>query len=330
MSDATVIPASAAGNCRRALHYLVSATQPSDPPDAQAQNMMAMALHSRQAAIDAARREGWTVRDPDHTLECHPAKGVTLRLRQLHRVSHPDFTEDKPVMAVIATTTERRFDLLTEFGPLVSHRSEFDRLAIAADIAQERASSDFDPNEPQFLILLNRATGAIEYEPVEMDDLIDRAGLLKVRLHELADALATGDVPNREFERDSRPCSRCQWLTACHGAAPDPEPGESPVTEEQLEQSMAQYVATSAILKETKDCEKQHDAARAVLKRYVQEHGNQPVQVDCDGEKWRVSVSVSQKPAINQALARQRLSPQQLADITAPSGRETVRIAQVK
>ena len=58
MSAITAIPARSAGDCRRALHYLISGTQPSDPPDAEGVNMMALARYSQQAAIDATRREG--------------------------------------------------------------------------------------------------------------------------------------------------------------------------------------------------------------------------------------------------------------------------------
>ena len=256
--------------------------------------------------------------------------GITLRMRTLHRVDHPDFTDGKTVMAVITATSERRFEILAEMGPLVSHQREFDRLAVAIDIAEHRGTSDFDHHEPQFLILLNRATGAVEYEPIDVEELFARAGLLKVRLGELANQITGDTVPNREFERDSRPCSHCRWLTECHGEPEEPEPPEQPVTEEEFQSSMADYLAAAAMLKETSQYEKQRDAARAVLKRYVQENGGKSFQADCNGETWQASVSVSSKPAISQELARKLLTAQQLADISAPSGRSTTKISQVK
>ena len=309
---------------------MTTGTPVSNPPSPDAQNQMAIAHYSRQAAIDGLRREGWSVQEPDHTVEYSPTPDVTLRLRQVHRVAHPDFTDGHTVMAVIAATSDRRYELLSQFGPLVSHRREYDRLAIAADLAAKRGIADFNSEEPQFLILLNRATGMIEYEPVDIEDLYDRAAILTFRLTGLAEARESETIPDREFERNSRACGRCQWLSFCHGAPTEPSEQEPSVTDEELERSMAEYAAAAAALSETRGYEKQRESARGVIKRYLQERAGTTVRVDCDGEVWTARIDVSEKPAINEKLARERLSPQQLADITAPTSRETVRINKAK
>ena len=322
------IPASKAGHCRRALHYGATATPPSEPVSPAAENLRTLASYAHRAAVDILKHSGWSVFNPHNTRNVAVNSRVRLRVSRPLEVSHPEITVGKTVLAIISATTDARFNLLRSFGPLVSHPDQFDRLTVAAQLARSHLTDVIDLSEPQFLILLNRETGAMEYEPVETEDLEQRWAVLRNRMEEFDEAQQSETAPPAEYERESRHCRYCPWLTECHGTAPTGESLAESITWEQLEQAITDYAHAAAMLAETRQYEKLRESSRAVVKQYILEHNLEPITVRNLNEQWQARVTVSEKPTINQALARRFLSPQQIESITLLHKQETVRITK--
>ena len=326
------VTATNAGDCRRALHYRLADEPPSNPIPAQVQRLEAVARYSQAAAVDALKDGEWTVHNPERNDVFSPAPGINVRFRQPYRVSHPVFTEGIPVFALISTTSQRLFQIFEDFGAMVSHPKATDRMATAFAFARQQNNPDVDLTLPQFLVLLNRSDGALELEPLFPDELETRIARLTSRLTDLAEHQQQDAVPDREFEPRSRQCQHCQWLSLCHGDRLPANQGESDaaVTADQLDQAIADYAEAAAQLEITRPFEKQRDRARAVIKSYIQENGMEPVRVASGDDRWEAKVSVTEKPALSETLARVTLSPQQLADITVTTRRETVNIRKAK
>ena len=331
MPDAVIhrIPASIAGDCRKALYLHATGIAPSERENQQHHNRMAAGLALKPVVRAALETEGWQTRMAPQPLDVPVTDTLSVRVAPDLLLSHDQITCGRWITAVTMSAREQsvRNWLMETTGKAYPHRLR--RLALSVE-ALEKAPEppeDIDTRQPQLVVMLDRDNGALEYEPNETDHLRRIAEQVKGRLIELDAALQSGQMPDAEYRRDSRACRRCPYLTLCHGPEPASPTGterQVPVTDEQFAEAVETFATAEQRLQPMKEVSKRRDEAKEVIKRYMTEAGQKSMPLHAEDSSWQASIRVSKRTSLSVTAARKTLTAEQVAEIATTN--ETVAL----
>ena len=324
MPDTAVhrIPASIAGDCRKALYLHATGVTPSEQENQQRLNRMAAGLALKPVVRAALETEGWQTRMAPQPLDVPVTDTLSVRVAPDLLLSHDLVTSGRWITAATMSAREQsvRNWLMETTGKAYPHRLR--RLAFSVEALQvaPEPPDDIDTGQPQLVVMLDRDTGTLEYEPNETDHLRRIAEQVKGWLIELDAALQSGQMPDAEYRRDSRACRRCPYLTLCHGPEPSSPTGtesQVPVTDEQFAEAVETFAAAEQRLQPMKEVSKQRDEAKEVIKRYMTETGQKSMPLHAEDSSWQATIRTSKRTSLSVTAARKTLTAEQLAEIAA-------------
>ena len=270
---------------------------------------------------DALETEGWQTRLAPQPLDVPVTDTLSVRVAPDLLLSHEHITGGRCITAVTMSAREQsvRNWLMETTGKAYPHRLRRLALAVEAFVSNPEPPADIDTSQPQLVVMLDRDTGALEYELNQPDQLGRVATQVKERLTELDVALQSRQMPPAEYQRDSRACRRCPYLTLCHGpesaAATEDTVRPEPVTDEQLAEAVETFAAAERHLLPMKEVSKRRDEAKEVIKRYMAETGQSKMPLHAEDSSWQASIRTSKRTSLSVTEARKTLTTEQLAAI---------------
>lgn len=329
------IPASIAGDCRKALYFHATGVAPSERQNPQEHNRRAAGLALKPVVRAALETEGWQTRLAPQPLKVPVTDTLSVRVAPDLLLSHEQITGGHWITAVTMSAREQSVHnwLMETTGKAYPHRLRRLALAVEAIAANSERPADIDTDQPQLVVMLDRDTGALEYEPNETDYLQRITTQVKERLTELDAALQSRQMPPAEYRRDSRACRRCPYLTLCHG----PEPAAAaegaghpePVTDELLAEAVETFAVAEQQLQPMKEVSKRRDEAKEVIKRYMAETGQSKMPLHAEDSSWQASIRTSKRTSLSVTEARTTLTTEQLAAISTTNETAALYITPV-
>ena len=314
------ITARQAGDCVKALFLALHGTEPSEPIDDRARNRMAAGQAIKPVVSDAMHRQGWEIRAPAPviTIDVSAHLRVTGRPDELAR--HPNITAGQWIIVQTGSAKDPTF---ARWLKETSFKTYPHRVAQLALLSRAYATSAEPPEaldlaQPQMITMLNRDTGALEYEPIEPRDLARVGRSIHQNLTNLSDALETAVMPDAPYPRTSRNCAQCQFFTLCQGVQPEPA-GEEGVTKEQLQAAIAVIEDLFEEVEAAKPKTGLYDRTKRVIRQYMLDNDLNDLQLEGETRSWKAHLNRDAQVRINVDLARKTLSKADMATISTTS-----------
>ena len=314
------ITARQAGDCVKALYLQLQGTEPSDPIDDRARNRMAAGQAVKSVVSDAMRRQGWELRAtaPFLTIDVSDRLRVTGRPDELAR--HPNITDGQWIIVQTGSAKDPTF---TRWLKETSFKTYPQRVAQLALLSRAYATAaeppeDMDLQQPQMITMLNRDTGALEYEPIEPRDIARVGRSIHDNLSDLSNALESGVTPEAPYPRTSRNCTQCQFFTLCQGPPPEPTDDEG-VTQEQLQAAISIIEELFEEVEAAKPKNGLYDRTKRVIRQYMLDNELNDLTLEGETRSWQAHLNRDAQVRINVDKARQTLTKADMAAISTTS-----------
>ena len=320
------ITARQAGDCVKALYLQRTGQTPSEPASREAENRMEAGQAMKDVVSRAMEREGWELKRPGRTVELNVSDHLRVTALPDEVARHPEITAGQWVVVQTGSAKDSRFRRWLKETSFKTYPYRVHQLALLAEGYREDSEppADLQLDAPQMIVMLNRDTGALEYEPMETDDLEPIADMLKDNLGDLSDALVEGTVPEAPFKRTTRRCQQCQFLTLCHGKAKRGKKSET-VTTEQIEAALATIEELYEEVEAAKPAKGRFDRAKGVIRDHMIQEGLTDITLEGEARTWTSHLERDARVNVSTERLRERVSPAIMAEVSTTSHVMTLR-----
>ena len=314
------ITARQAGDCVKALFLALNGTDPSEPTDDHARNRMAAGQAMKPVVSEAMKREGWELRDQVPVISIQVTDTLRLTARPDELARHPNITAGEWIIVQTGSAKDPTFKRWLKETSFKTYPQRVNQMALLsrAYAAAPEPPDGLDLSQSQMIAMLNRDTGALEYEQLEPRDLTRVGRELHSNLQALSDALSNNTEPLAPYPRTSRNCTQCQFLTLCQGKPPEPAEGEG-ITKEQVDAAIATIEELYEEVEASKPSASLYDRTKRVIRDYMLENELDDLQLQGEIRVWKAKLNRDAQVRINNDKAREQLSTQVMAAISTTS-----------
>lgn len=313
------ITARQAGACIKQLYLMLQGVEPSEPMDEAAENRMEAGRVMKDVVSRALRREGWELRQTRQVVEIAVGDHVKVTALPDELARHESITAGEWVIVQTGSAKESSFRQWTKQSSFKSYPHRIHQLAVLIEGYRHGNSAPVALNldEPQMIAMLNRDTGALDYEPIERDELDGITAELMQNTRDLSDAIENEETPNAPYRRTSRQCRQCPYLTLCHGRE-EKRKGES-IGKEQIHAALAVMDDLYDDVEEAKPKTRQYEKAKNVVREYMIANDLTEIEIKTDSRIWKGSLKKDARTNISADKARARVSAAVMAEISTTS-----------
>ena len=212
---------SSAGHCPRQQAYASLEQPPSDPPDRQARNRMAIGDAAENILIHNLTADGWHI---SHTRAVPNGEQLSIGLLDPPMTGHPDGVCRHPVhtdgrrltlecksMSSDRLRQAEQQGIAAVFPDYLAQVTLYSRILYNLDIVDE-------PQQAVFAYM-DREGNQPAPEIVSWDDHHEQT--LLQRLADTWELIQDRQLPERPYPADDPHCRYCQFFTLCQGQTPD-------------------------------------------------------------------------------------------------------------
>lgn len=319
------IAASQAGHCLKQLYLAATDAEPSNPTSAESENMRNAGNAMKGVVAAALEGQNWETGTLRRAVLVPVTDTIAIAGMPDQIMSHPDITQGKAIVCQTGTAKHQSMNRWLRETSEHAYPDRLNQLALITDglLSNPEPPAEIDGDGFQMVVMMNRDTGAVEYELHETKDLLERSARIKSRVTKLDEALNAGEMPEAEFSRESRSCRQCAYLDMCHGKAEDEEWDDeevSDVTEEKMLDALHTYIEANKVYEEHKKAINARERTRKVLRAYMVEHALDEKTIEEGEDTWSLTMTPSNRVNLSMPKARELLSTTQLAAISSRQG----------
>lgn len=308
--------------CMRRLGYEAFGTEPSDEIPTRNANIMASGNYLEPLVKDLMRRDGWEV--DDHNAVMIPHGRVTLTGHPDAIGRHQHLTGDSPVVIEVKTRSESAAQYAWDIGVERTHPESVQQAALYSVALY---------GKPQDIFVSTLARDSMEYrtERIPADRVEFWFGKAMARVNEIADMVFKGELPEPEVPAGDYKCQSCPFRTMCGNAELPEMPGESGLTESEIETTLREWINASAKVPKTSSPEsKAKKAAADTLKNHMIAVGDFERELEIDGQVYRMKRSESDKVNIDFDAFNELVEPEIREQVVVSSTSNSLRITPIK
>ena len=313
------ITARQAGACIKQLYLMRQGTEPSEPVDAAAENRMEAGRVMKDVVSRALRREGWELRQAGQVVEIEVGERVKITAFPDELARHESITDGEWIVLQTGSAKDASFKQWTKQSSFKSYPHRIHQLAALTHGYANGAEAPVRLNldEPQMIAMLNRDTGALEYEPIEQDELEGTIAEILENMEDLSLALDNEEEPAAPYRRSSRQCRQCPYLTLCQGQ--ETKTGGDEITEEQIHAALAVMDELYDEVEEAKPKTRRYDNAKRVIRDFMIAKELGEIEIKTDTHTWKGTLKKDARTNVNAEKARERVSAAVMAEISTTS-----------
>ncbi len=313
------ITARQAGSCIKQLYLMRQRVEPSEPVDDAAENRMEAGRVMKDVVSQALRREGWRLQQDSQVIEINVGDHVRITARPDELARHETMSGGEWIIVQTGSTKDSSFRRWLKDTSFKSYPHRVHQMAVLTEGYRRGANPGADVNldEPQMIAMLNRDTGALEYETIEQDELDGTIAEILQNMEDLSEAIELEEVPPAPFRRSSRHCRQCPYLTLCHGKETKPEDDE--IDWDQILAAVAVMDELYADVEEAKPKTRQYDKAKEVVREYMLANDMTEIEIKTDNRVWKGSLKKDARTNVNPTKARAHVSASVMAEISTTS-----------
>ena len=209
---------SAAGKCPRRLTYAAAGRQPTNPPDEQGYNRMALGHAAEVLIVRSLQASGWETR---HT--CIDDGQLTLTLRHLDInppvtghpdgiCRHPQLTNGVWVTLECKSMSDAAGDRVDLAGDIFAHYPDY-KAQIALYTAELHRQRLVPHRNKGVFAMMSREGRVLPVQRLTWEP--DYADRMEAKLQQVHRWAQTGQLPERPHAADSHECGYCPYRNLC-------------------------------------------------------------------------------------------------------------------